>query len=194
VDEVLERTGLASVADRRTERLSGGQVQRGRFALALVTGAELLVLDEPTVALDVEGRREFWAAMRGVAATGVTVLFATHYLEEADAFADRVVLMAGGRIVADGPSTEIKAIVGTRTIRATLPGVPVAELAALPGVCDAERRGESVELRCTDSDLALRRFLTIYESATDVEVRGAALEDAFVELTSDNRQTEEIGR
>ena len=83
---------------------------------------ELLVLDEPTVALDVEGRRDFWVSMRGVAARGKTVLFATHYLEEADAYADRVVLMARGKVVADGTPTEIKANVGARTIRATLPG------------------------------------------------------------------------
>jgi ABC-2 type transport system ATP-binding protein len=190
VDEVLAHTGLTGLADRRTEKLSGGEIQRARFALALVSGAELLVLDEPTVALDGEGRREFWAAMRRVAAEGATVLFATHYLEEADLYSDRVVLMANGRIVADGPSTEIKAIVGTRTIRATLPDVDLPVVAALPGVASAERRGESVELRCTDSDAALRRLLIDHPAARDIEVRGAALEDAFVELT---RQSSEAG-
>ena len=95
-----------------TQKLSGGQTQRVRFAVALVGDPELLVLDEPTVAMDVEGRRSFWATMREFAARGKTVLFATHYLEEADAYADRVVLMARGRVVADGPPTEIKAMVG----------------------------------------------------------------------------------
>ena len=112
VDEVLRMTGTDEVAARPASKLSGGQTQRVRFAVALVGDPDLLVLDEPTAALDVEGRRDFWTAMRGVAATGKTVLFATHYLEEADAYSDRVILMARGRIVADGPPTEIKARVG----------------------------------------------------------------------------------
>ena len=109
VAEALEVTGLTAIAGQRTHKLSGGQTQRVRFALAIVCNPDLLVLDEPTVALDVEGRREFWSIMREFAARGKTVLFATHYLEEADANADRAVLMAHGRIVADGPTTEIKA-------------------------------------------------------------------------------------
>ena len=121
VDEVLAITGLTDIADRRTEGLSGGQTQRLRFAIAIVADPDLLVLDEPTVALDVEGRHAFWATMRRFARSGKTVVFATHYLEEADAFADRIVLMAHGRVVADGPTTEIKARVGMKTIRATLP-------------------------------------------------------------------------
>ena len=104
-----------------------------RFAVALVSNPELLVLDEPTVAMDVEGRHAFWTTMREFAARGKTILFATHYLEEADAYADRAVLMAHGRIVADGPTTEIKAMVGSRTIRATLPGVDVDALARCRG-------------------------------------------------------------
>ena len=103
VDQVLRLTGAAEFADRRTNKLSGGQTQRVRFAVALVANPDLLVLDEPTAAIDVEGRRAFWAAMREVAAEGKTVIFATHYLEEADAYADRIVLLARGRIVADGP-------------------------------------------------------------------------------------------
>ena len=97
--------------------------------------------------------------MRGFAARGKTVVFATHYLEEADAYADRIVLMAHGRVVADGPATEIKARVGMRTIRATLPGVDLAALAALPGVAAADRRGDAVMLACSDSDRAIRALL-----------------------------------
>ena len=136
---------------------------------------ELLVLDEPTVALDVEARRGFWAAMRSFAAGGKTVIFATHYLEEADAYADRVVLMAHGEVVADGPTTEIKARVGARTIRATLPDADEAELAALPGVSRAERHGETVILTGPDSDAAIRALLERYDDARDIEItrRGA---------------------
>ncbi|HEY4895339.1 MAG TPA: ABC transporter ATP-binding protein [Solirubrobacteraceae bacterium] len=184
VDEVVSIAGLGDAADRRTQKLSGGQTQRVRFAVALVSDPDLLVLDEPTVALDVEGRREFWAAMRAYAERGKTVLFATHYLEEADANADRAVLMAHGRIVADGPTTEIKAQVGTKTIRATLPAAAPAELEGLSGVASAERHGESVTLRCSDSDHALRELLERYPAARDIEVSGAGLEDAFVALTS----------
>jgi ABC-2 type transport system ATP-binding protein len=184
VDEVLRLTGAAEFAGRRTNRLSGGQVQRVRFGVALVANADLLVLDEPTAAIDVEGRREFWAAMRQVAAAGKTLIFATHYLEEADAYADRIVLMARGRIVADGPATEIKAKVSGRTIRATLPGADITCLAGLPGVTSAERHGEAVTLLCADSDRALRALLSRFPGAHDIEVLGAGIEAAFLALTS----------
>ncbi len=183
VDEVLDLSGLHGVADQRTQKLSGGQTQRVRFALALVSDPDLLVLDEPTVALDVEARQAFWTAMRAFAARGKTVLFATHYLEEADAYADRAVLMAEGHVIADGPTTAIKGLVGSRTIRATLPGADVDALARLPGVTDAERRGEAIVLACADSDAAIRALLEHYPDARDIEIEGAGLEEAFLQLT-----------
>jgi len=186
VDRVLELTGLADIAGRRTEKLSGGQTQRLRFATAIVANPDLLLLDEPTVALDVESRNAFWATMRTFAAGGKTVLFATHYLEEADEFADRIVLMANGRVVADGPTNEIKAMVGLRTIRAVLPDVSEAVLAALPGVTRVDRRGESITLTCTDSDAALRALLGDHAAVRNIEVQGAGLEHAFLELTGDH--------
>ena len=185
VDEVLSVAGLSAVASQRTQKLSGGQTQRVRFAVALVPDPKLLVLDEPTVAMDAQGRRDFWAAMREYAAEGRTVLFATHYLEEADANADRAVLMAAGRIVADGPTTEIKSRVGTRTIRATLPEATGDALSQLPGVSSAERHGEAVILRCADSDRAIRALLEHYPAARDIEITGAGLEEAFLELTAE---------
>jgi ABC-2 type transport system ATP-binding protein len=185
VDEVIDLVGLHEIADRRTEKLSGGQTQRVRFAVALVCDPELLVLDEPTVAMDVEARRSFWATMREFASRGKTVLFATHYLEEADDYADRAVLMAAGSVVADGPTTEIKARVGLRVIRATLPGVSEEALAALPGVTTAERRGEAIVLRCADSDATIRALLAEYPAARDIEIAGAGLEEAFLELTAE---------
>jgi ABC-2 type transport system ATP-binding protein len=188
VDEVLSLTGVEDIADRRTQKLSGGQTQRVRFAIALVSNPELLVLDEPTVAMDVEGRHAFWTTMREFASRGKTVLFATHYLEEADDYADRAVLMARGSIVADGPTTEIKAMVGTRTIRATMPGADVADLEALPGVTSAERRGEAAVLHCADSDAAIRALLDRFPEARDIEIESAGLEAAFLALTGDEQE------
>jgi ABC-2 type transport system ATP-binding protein len=183
VDEVVTLTGLRQAAGQRTQKLSGGQTQRVRLAIALVANPALLVLDEPTVAMDVEGRRDFWTTMREYASRGKTVLFATHYLEEADANADRAVMMAQGRIVADGSTTEIKARIGHRTIRTTLPGVDRDELSTLDGVASADRHGDSVILRCADSDQAIRALLQRHPAARDIEITGAALEDAFIELT-----------
>jgi ABC-2 type transport system ATP-binding protein len=185
VDEVLDLTGTERLAAQRTQKLSGGETQRVRFAIALVSNPELLVLDEPTVAMDVEGRRDFWTTMRAFAARGKTILFATHYLEEADAYADRAVLMARGRVVADASTTEIKAMVGSRTIRATLPGAGLDALGRLPGVTSAERRGEAVVLTCSDSDAAVRALLAEFPDARDLEISGAGLEQAFLQLTGD---------
>ena len=184
VGEVMEVVGISDIAGRMTHRLSGGQTQRVRFAIALVSNPDLLVLDEPTVAMDVESRRAFWITMRGYAAGGRTVIFATHYLDEADDYADRAVLMASGRIVADGPTTEIKAMVGNRQIRATLPGADLDALAALPGVLGADRRGDAIVLRCSDSDQAIRALLAAHPDARDIEIAGAGLEEAFLELTT----------
>ena len=191
VDETLSLAQLNGIADRRTERLSGGESQRLRFAVALVSDPDLLVLDEPTVGMDVESRRAFWTTARRLSDGGKTFLFATHYLEEADAYADRAVLMARGRIVADGPTTEIKAIVGSRTIRATLPDVSLEALERLAGVTRAERRGEAIVLASSDSDASLRALLEAYPEAHDIEVRGAGLEEAFLQLTGDEH-TEEV--
>ena len=184
VDDVLELAGLGDVARQRTQKLSGGQTQRARFAVALVGDPEVLILDEPTVAMDVEARRAFWQSMRALTSGGRTVVFATHYLEEADANADRVVLLAAGIVVADGSTTEIKGRVGTRTIRATLPDLPIEELAGLTGVNSADRHGDAVILVCSDSDQAIRELLERYPPARDLEIAGAGLEDAFLRLTA----------
>src|SRR6266516_3853727 len=141
--------------------------------------------------MDVEGRHAFWTTMRRYATAGKTVVFATHYLEEADAYADRIILIARGQIVADGPATEIKATVGLRTIRATLPGVDPAELAMLPGVTNADTRGEAVILNCSDSDAAIRTLLASYPQARDIEISGAGLEQAFLQLTGDPQVDQE---
>jgi ABC-2 type transport system ATP-binding protein len=192
VDEVLALTGTAEYASQRTQKLSGGETQRVRSAIALVSDPQLLVLDEPTAAMDVEGRHAFWRTMREFAARGKTILFATHYLEEADAYADRAVLMAHGRIVADGPTTEIKAMVGSRTIRATLPGADVGALERLTGVSAAELRGEAVVLTCADSDAAIRALLAAYPQVRDIEIAAAGLEEAFLALTGDGDASSQL--
>jgi ABC-2 type transport system ATP-binding protein len=189
VDEVLALARIEDLAGRPTEKLSGGQTQRVRFAMALAGNAELLVLDEPTVGVDVESRQAFWETVRGIARTGKTVLFATHYLDEADAYADRAVLLSAGRVVADAATTEIKAMVGSRTMRTTLPGVPVERLERLPGVTRAERHGEAVVLTCADSDATVRALLEQFPEARDIEIAGAGLEEAFLALTRDTEVT-----
>src|SRR6185436_20876278 len=121
--EVLTRAGIADIADRNVGKCSGGQQQRLRFALALLPDPDVIVLDEPTTGMDVEGRRDFWTALRADASRGRTILFATHYLEEADAYADRIVLVSHGRVVADGTAAEIKAQSSGRLITATWEGI-----------------------------------------------------------------------
>lgn len=183
VDEAIKRAGLTEFAGRRIAGLSGGEQQRVRFALALVCDPALLVLDEPTTGLDVESRRAFWTTMRQETSAGRTVLFATHYLDEADAYADRIVLMRAGKVIADGNAAQVKAAASGRTIRATLRGVGQTVLAALPGVESAEVRGDGILLQCSDADTALRALLDRTD-ARDVEVFSRGLEDAFLTLTS----------
>jgi ABC-2 type transport system ATP-binding protein len=184
VARALELAGITDLANRRIKTLSGGQRQRVLFALAVVPDPDLIVLDEPTVGMDVESRRAFWAAMRVLADDGRSVLFATHYLEEADDNADRIVLMAHGRVVADGPATQIKATVDVRRIRCTLAEADTERLSRLPGVRTVDVHGDSVTLGCSDADTALRALLAAEPTASDFEVTGADLEDAFLALTA----------
>ena len=181
--ETLQRAGLAELAGRKVGALSGGEKQRVRFAVALASDPDLLVLDEPTVAMDVEGRREFWAAMRSYTDTGRTVVFATHYLAEAEDYADRVVLLRSGRVVADGSVSQFRSLAAGRVITAKIPHADEGALALLPGVTSVLVRGDSTELACVDSDTALRELLDRHPQARDIEVRGAGLEAAFVTLT-----------
>ena len=185
VDEVLARAGILDIGDRLVKKASGGQQQRLRFAMALLSDPGLLILDEPTTGMDVEGRREFWNAIRQDAERGRTVIFATHYLDEADAYADRIVLVRHGKVVADGSAAEIKGLSAGRTVRASVSGVDQAALAALPGVDSVELRADSAIIRTRDSD-AVARYLLTRTSATDVEITSHNLEEAFIALTSDN--------
>ncbi|WP_406313706.1 ABC transporter ATP-binding protein [Streptosporangium sp. NBC_01639] len=190
VQEALRRAGVEDLGARRSARLSGGQKQRVRFAMALVSDPELLVLDEPTSAMDVGSRRDFWGSMHVFTETGRTVLFATHYLEEAETYADRVVLLNAGKIAADGPVAAVISAVGGRTIRAVVPGARLDELRGLPGVTGVELRGDRADLRCADSDLVLRELLSRFPAVHDVEVRALGLEEAFLQVTT--RDTEVV--
>ncbi|KQQ03755.1 MULTISPECIES: ABC transporter ATP-binding protein [unclassified Rathayibacter] len=184
VDEVLERAGITGLAARRVGVCSGGEQQRLRFAMALLPDPGLLILDEPTTGMDVEGRRAFWSAIRADAARGRTVLFATHYLDEADEYADRIVLMSRGRIVADGATSQIKNLVSGRIVQATLPGADLDGLASLPSVDSVEARGDRVTIHTGDSDAVARHLLT-RTSALDLEITAQNLESVFLALTSE---------
>ncbi|MCZ4500488.1 MAG: multidrug transporter ATPase [Marmoricola sp.] len=184
VDEVIADAGITAIADRKVAKCSGGEQQRLRFAMALLSDPALLLLDEPTTGMDVEGRRAFWSSIRADAGKGRTVLFATHYLEEADQYADRIVLISHGRIVADGSGAEIKALTTGRTVRATLPEADTEALARLAGVDSVEVRGETVILHSKDSD-ATARYLLTETAAHDIEITAKGIEEAFLSLTGD---------
>jgi ABC-2 type transport system ATP-binding protein len=192
VADVLRRAGIERIADRKVGKCSGGEQQRLRFAMALLSDPELLILDEPTTGMDVEGRRSFWAAIRQDAELGRTVLFATHYLEEADAYADRIILLRRGQIVADGTAAEVKALAAGRTVRATLPGADPAALHDIPGADSVEVRGDTVLVHSKDSD-AVARYLLTATQARDLEITARGLEDAFIALTSDENASTSVG-
>jgi ABC-2 type transport system ATP-binding protein len=190
VDEVLANAGITEIAERRVQKCSGGEQQRLRFAMALLSDPALLLLDEPTTGMDVEGRRAFWSSIRADAGKGRTVLFATHYLEEADQYADRIVLVSKGLIVADGSGSEIKALASGRTVRATVDAPDESltrALSALGGVDSVEVRGDSVYVHAKDSD-AVARYLLTQTAARDLEITAKGLEEAFLNLTGDNHE------
>ncbi|MEA5366535.1 ABC transporter ATP-binding protein [Amycolatopsis sp., V23-08] len=185
VAEALRAAGVEELAGRRANKLSGGQKQRVRFAVALVSNPDLLILDEPTAAMDVGTRREFWQSMYSFTESGRTVVFATHYLEEAEEFADRVVLMRRGRIVADGSVAEVRALAGGRSLRAAVPGATEAVIAALPGVKEFELRGDRVAISSGDSDATLWALKAAVPAVYDIEISAVGLEGAFLSLTAD---------
>ena len=193
VDEVLAKAGIAKLAGRKVSKCSGGEQQRLRFALALLPDPDLLILDEPTAGMDVTARREFWDTMRADADSGRTVVFATHYLEEADSFAQRIVMMAAGQIVADGTTTEIRARASGRTVSARLDEAgteaALAQLRSTPGVHSAAIEQGRVQVHAADSDAIALALLT-YLGGTDLEITSGSLDQAFVALTSADHTAE----
>ncbi len=188
VDDVLARAGLTGLTDRKVQGCSGGEQQRLRFALALLAEPELLILDEPTAGMDIAGRQDFWRTMQDEAAQGRTIVFATHYLEEAEAFARRTVLLARGRIVADGPTEVVRSRVSGRLVRATVPAANQAtvvdHLDGRPDITRVDLTGDRVEVETSDSD-AVARYLLGTVGGHDLEIDAASLEQAFLALTGD---------
>lgn len=190
VEDVLARTGLVDLADRQIQACSGGEQQRLRFALALLADPDLLILDEPTTGMDVEARRAFWEAMAIEADRGRTVVFATHYLQEAEDFARRTVLMSDGRVVADGPTDEIRRQASGRTVRARVDAGRIdtiaARLRSVDDVNAAVADGDRLTVEAGDSDVVARLLLTEL-GGTELEIEAASLEAAFVRLTDPAR-------
>lgn len=186
IEEVMETAGLTGIARRRIGKCSGGEQQRVKFALALLPEPDLLVLDEPTAGMDVSARHEFWERMHTQAEAGTTVLFATHYLEEAEQFSRRTVLLGGGRLLADGPTDEVRAQAASAHVVVTWSPTE-QQLRGLPHVTDSARIGSQVKLRTDDADTLARHLLTRTD-AHSITVTQASLEEAFMTLTGDASQ------
>ena len=179
----LEAAGLTALANRQYGELSGGQKQRVQFALAICGDPELLFLDEPTVGLDVAARRTFWQEVRRLCDRGRGVLLTTHYLEEADALADRVVVMQQGTIIADASPAELKTLAAARRIRCVT-SLPVQEIERIPGVQSVRRDGVATEILTSTAERVSRELLIADAALTGLEITGAGLEEAFLTLTS----------
>jgi ABC-2 type transport system ATP-binding protein len=193
VDQVLAASDLTGIGDRKVNKLSGGQEQRVRFALATAGANDLIVLDEPTTGMDVSARQAFWATMRAQVQQGRTVLFATHYLEEADAIADRVLVLHQGRLIADGTAAEIKARAGARRITFDLPDGPdQQQLSGLPHLVGLDITGPTVRIRSDDADATVHALYGLGLYPRNLEVSGLGLEQAFLAIT-DAATAEEAG-
>jgi len=186
VATTMRRAGIDSVADQRVDRLSGGQTQRVRFALAIAGECDLIVLDEPTTAMDVETRQRFWASMKEEVAEGKTLLFATHYLEEADQAADRILVINRGRLLADGSPEDIKKRAGNKRMSFRLDGVDESFLLGLPGIISVETRHDLVQIQTTNSDATLYAVLDAGYRPSEIEVGGVGLEQAFLAITAED--------
>jgi ABC-2 type transport system ATP-binding protein len=185
LEEVLAAAGLEKLRDRKFGDLSGGQRQRTLFALAICGDPDLLFLDEPTVGLDVEARRALWEEIRRLVERGKTVLLTTHYLQEADALADRIAVINQGAIIAEGTPAEIKAQTSGKRIRCVTT-LGLASLLQIPGVIDAKQDREAVEIRTSEAESVVRALLARDASLSGLEITSAGLEDAFLALTQDN--------
>jgi ABC-2 type transport system ATP-binding protein len=191
--DIVRAAGLQGIESRMFGQLSGGQKQRTLFALALAGDPDLVFLDEPTVGLDIEARRGMWAEIRSLAARGKTVLLTTHYLEEADALAHRIIVINKGRVVCEGTPAEVKSlgvaatgIVSSRTLKIIrcVTELPTVTILAIPGVTTAETLGPTTTITTTQPEQTLRELLALDQTLHSLEVTSPALEDAFLALTT----------
>jgi ABC-2 type transport system ATP-binding protein len=194
VEDVLRRANIDDFADQKADKLSGGQTQRVRFAIAIAGDSDLIVLDEPTTGMDVDNRQIFWQAMRSEAERGKTILFATHYLDEADQIADQVVVINKGRLLANGTAADIKAQAGFQKISFRLHGVTRDQLLMLPNVVSLEIVNDRVLIQTSDSDKTFYSILDAGLRPEEIEITALGLEQAFVAITrQDNgHETEEL--
>jgi ABC-2 type transport system ATP-binding protein len=183
--EVLAAAGLEKLSDRKFGELSGGQKQRVLFALAICGDPDLFFLDEPTVGLDVEARRLLWDEIRRLISRGKTVLLTTHYLQEADALADRIAVINQGEIIAEGTPAEIKAQTGGKKIRC-ITSLSSGVLRELPGVREVQQDREAVEILTDEAEPIVRELLARDSQLSGLEVTSAGLEEAFLALTQDS--------
>ena len=186
LEEVIEQANLEPIYKRRVGKCSGGEQQRLRFALAILGNPDILILDEPTAGMDAGARHRFWDSMKHQAQLGRTIIFATHYLEEADNFAQRIVLMHEGEIVADGTTDELRNMSANRVVSAEFPG-GFPELSSLRGVIKSEVNGRRLRITTNDSD-ALARYLLTETDARDLDITSHSLEDTFLALTNENQE------
>ena len=193
VAEVLRAAGLVGLDKRPFGELSGGQKQRLLFALAICGDPDLLFLDEPTVGLDVEARRILWDEIRRLVARGKTVLLTTHYLEEADALADRIIVIHQGTIVAEGAPSDIKARTAGRQIRCSS-SLPIATICGLPGVLEVHSDRDAFLIRAVEAEPVVRELILRDPQLRGLEVTSAGLEDAFLALTQNKLQSERSRR
>ena len=177
--ELLDRFGLAELVRRQCGGLSGGQKRRLAVALAFVGRPRLVVLDEPTTGLDVEARHTLWEAIRTFHADGGTVLLSSHYLEEVEALARRVVVIGQGRVLADDTVDAVRAVVGVRRVSLTADTLP-----PLPGVVRTEHVDGRTHLLTADADQLVRDLVTSGVEFRDLEVRPTSLEEAFLAITA----------
>ena len=182
VEETLRRAGVTNIADRRYGKLSGGQKRLAQFAVAICGQPRVLFLDEPSVGLDIQARTALWDSIRALLASGCSIVLTTHYLEEAEALADRVAVVAKGKVIASGSVDEMRAMVARRQI-ACESNLPAEEVRTWPGVVDAQRENNRLSITATDAEAVVRRLLATDPTLTRLEVRQAGLNEAFTELT-----------
>jgi ABC-2 type transport system ATP-binding protein len=188
-NEVLAAAGLEKLSDRKFGELSGGQKQRVLFALAICGDPDLLFLDEPTVGLDVEARRMLWDEIRRLVGRGKTVLLTTHYLQEADALADRIAVINQGEIIAEGTPAEIKAQTSGKKIRC-ITTLSVGALREIHGVREVRQDREAVEIHAGEAEPVIRELFARDAHVSGLEITSAGLEEAFLALTQENAKNE----